>query len=266
VRSSKDLTQLDRSDQSLCFLIQQADTWTSYHLITPNTPHTPQLQPIRIHHFLSRTQQNLSIIGSQDEIGKGKYGSALGQYAYNSATYKISLCQAPCSEPLCCCVSVLCFCPVQVHMRRRVLNHVEPGSGWSNYICCQGQFGGCCCIQPGSLGESTCPVPCMCLEACCCPGAAVSASTNVIRQKYSLGLDEDDVRLIRCNNCLFFLSAGLSCVAMITDCEADDFLAAVVNCISDVVFLSVSGCMTAQMHHEMKARESSSPDTQRMLR
>jgi hypothetical protein len=195
---------------------------------------------------------------SQDEI-KGKYGSALGPYANKDNKYDITMCQAPCREPLCCCVSMACFCPVQVYMRHRVLNHVTPDSGWSNYICCQGMFGGCCCIQPGKLGESTCPLPCMCLEACLCPGAAVSATSGVIRERYMLGLDEDDVRLIRCSNCLFYFSFILSCISMCTECEGDDTLASIVNCISEVVFCSVSGCMTAQVHHEMKMKETSSP-------
>jgi len=195
---------------------------------------------------------------SQDEI-KGKYGSALGPYANQADKYDITMCQAPCREPLCCCASMACFCPVQIYMRHKVLNHVTPDSGWSNYICCQGMFGGCCCIQPGSLGESTCPLPCMCLEACLCPGAAVSATSGVIREKYMLGLDEDDVRLIRCSNCLFYFSFILSCIARCTECEGDDVLANIVDCISDVVFLSVSGCMTAQVHHEMKLRDTPSP-------
>jgi hypothetical protein len=159
-----------------------------------------------------------------------------------------------------------CFCPVQVYMRHRVLNHVNPGSGWSNYRCCQGYFGGCCCLQPGELCEESCPIPCMCLEACLCPGAAVSSSSFVIRERYGLGLDEDDVRLIRCNNCLFFFSFFLNCIAACTDCEADDALANIVDIISDVVFCCTSGCMTAQMHHEMKVRETSSPMRQSMTR
>ena len=195
---------------------------------------------------------------TQDEM-KGKYGQSLGQYAGYQNKFDISLCQTPCREPLCCCVSALCLCPAAIHMRKKALNHVNPGSGWSDYECCQGMYGGCCCLQPGSMGESTCPLPCMCLEALCCLGPAVSATSNVVREKYQLGLDEDDVRLIRCSNCLFYFSFILSCIAMCTDCEGDDALASVVNCISDCVFVSVAGCMTAQVNHEMKLRETSSP-------
>jgi hypothetical protein len=107
----------------------------------------------------------------------------------------------------------------------------------------------------------------MCLEAFLCPGAAVSATSNVIRERYALGLDDDDVRLIRCTNCLFYFSICLSCLACLTECEGDDALAHAVNAISDVVFCCVSGCMTAQVHHEMKVRDGSpSPSQQRMLR
>ena len=232
-----------------------------------------------------------------DELN-GKYGHAYSKFANNTVnTYDISMCQgrftikhilvintkrnsgltinsyslpnnskAPCSEPLCWCTSMVCFCPVQVYLRHRVLNHVNPDSGWSNYICCQGYFGGCCCIQPGNMGENFCPLPCMCLESFLCPGPAVSASSNVIRERYSLGLDEDDVRLIRCSNGLFYCSVCLYIVALITDCEADDAVANVVDLISDIVFCCVGGCMTAQVHHEMKMRENSSPLRQFMKR
>ena len=192
---------------------------------------------------------------TQDEI-KGKYGDAFGPYKDYGNNFDISLCQAPCREPLCCCTSTICLCPAQVFMRHKALNHVNPGSGWSDYKCCQGYFGGICCFQPGQMCESTCPVPCMCLESCICPGPAVSATSNLIREKYRLGLDEDDVRLIRCSNCLFYFSFILSCIAMCTDCEGDDAVASAVDCISDGVFLSVAGCMTAQVNHEMALRKN----------
>jgi hypothetical protein len=201
-----------------------------------------------------------------DEM-KGKYGGALGPYAANESKYEITMCQAPCKEPCCCLVSMVCFCPVQIYMRHRVLNHVDPGSGWSNYKCCQGMFGGCCCLQPGKMGESKCPCPCMCLESCICPGAAGSATSNVIRQRYMLGLDQDDVRLIRCNNCLQIFACLFTIVAMCTPCDGDDAIAQIINIIADAVFCGVSGCMTAQCHHELKKRDAmASPDAQRMER
>lgn len=202
---------------------------------------------------------------SPDELSKGKYSNAFGAYADNPNNFDISLCQTPCKEPLCCAASALCLCPAAMFMRHKALNHVNPGSGWSDYICCQGYFGGCCCLQPGSMGESTCPIPCMCLEACICLGPAVSATSNVIRERYQLGLDADDVRLIRCSNCLFCFSVILNIVSSCTDCEGDDTLAAIVDCISDCVFISVAGCMTAQANHEMKIKESSSSPVSQLM-
>lgn len=197
----------------------------------------------------------------------GKYGGAYAPFINNRSTFDISMCQAPCREPLCWCASIACFFPVQVHMRHKALNHVEPGSGWANYRCCQGYFGGCCCIQPGQMGEQTCPLPCMCLEALVCPGAAVSATSNVIRERYQLGLDEDDVRLIRCSNFLQMFAICLTCISRCTDCEGDDALAHIVNGIADVVFCCVGGCMTAQVHHEMIVRDRiGAPQKERMDR
>lgn len=162
---------------------------------------------------------------------------------------------------------MLCYCPVQVWLRHKALNHVEPGSGWSNYRCCQGYFGGCACLQPGQLGEESCPLCCMTLESCLCPGLAVSATSMVIRHNYGLGLDEDDVRLIRCSNCLQIFACVCHLIACMTDCEADDKVACVVDMIADVVFCSVAGCTTAQCHHEIKLRENmSAPQRQRMDR
>jgi len=203
---------------------------------------------------------------TQDEV-KGKYAGAFGPYAENENKFDISLCQAPCREPLCCVASSLCLCPAAIYMRHKALNHVNPGSGWGDYKCCQGYFGGCCCLHPGEMGESTCPVPCMCLESFCCIGPAVSATSNVIRERYHLGLDEDDVRLIRCSNCLFYFSFIVTCIAMCTECEGDDYFASIVNCISDGVFLSVAGCMTAQVNHEIGLRDNvASPERQAMSR
>mmetsp|Transcript_2582 Transcript_2582/g.3875 ORF Transcript_2582/g.3875 Transcript_2582/m.3875 type:complete len:214 (+) Transcript_2582:128-769(+) len=202
---------------------------------------------------------------SQDEM-KGKYGAAYGPYIDNNRNFDVSLCKTPCKEPCCWLGSMACLCPAAIHMRYKALNHATPGSGWSNYKCCQGYFGGCCCLQPGSMGESTCPICCMCLEAFLCTGPAVSATSNVIREQYSLGLDDDDVRLIRCSNCLFYLSCICNIVACLTDNEEIDSAAHCIDLLADVVFCCVSGCMNAQTHHEIKVREAQSPIMNTMQR
>lgn len=191
----------------------------------------------------------------------------LAAFADKHQTFDISMCEVPCSEPCCCLGTMLCYCPAQILMRHRALNHVHPGSGWSNYKCCQGYFGGCLCLQPGHLCEENCPVPCMCLESCICPGLAVSATSFVIRQEYQLGLDADDIRMIRCNNCLQIFSCVFTIFAYCTECQCDDQAARMIDCIADAFFCAMSGCMTAQVYHEIKLRERmTAPKRERMDR
>lgn len=205
-------------------------------------------------------------LGEDERDKGGRHAKLLSPYVNLDESFDISLCEATCREPHMCCASILCFCPMQVYMRHRILNHINPGSGWSNYSCCQGMYGSWYCLQPGSMGESTCPVPCMFLEACVCPGPAVSTSSIMIRKRFSLGLDKDDVRLIRCGNCLFISEQCLRCISKFTDKNADESVASIVSCISDIIFLSVSGCMTAQVYREIEKREMSSPTKQSMSR
>jgi hypothetical protein len=80
------------------------------------------------------------------EERKGKFGDLWEQYADNEQTFKVKLCSAPCAEPCCWITSMVCYPCAQYKLRYKALNHVEPGSGWNNYKCCQGMFGGCFCI------------------------------------------------------------------------------------------------------------------------
>lgn len=192
---------------------------------------------------------------SAEEMGKGKYGQAYSQYADNSQMYRVTMCRAPCAEPACWCASMICLPCAQVKMRHKALNHINPNSGWSDYSCCQSKFGGCCCIQPGNMGEESCPVPCAILEAFLCCGLATSVNSMLIRDQYSLGLDEDDARLIRCSNCLMCFATILNCIGICFDWDGEEACKSIVNCVADVTFCCVSGCMTAQVYHEIKERE-----------
>lgn len=206
----------------------------------------------------------------QSEIGI-QSGSNYGKYNQNETTFDISMCQAPLKECPSWVGSMLFFPCAQYSLRYKALNHIERGSGWDNYICCQGYMGGVCCINPGSMGEKSCPQMCMCLEACCCPGLAVSATSMLVRDRYSLGLDDDDVRLIRFNNCLQCFVAVANCAVCIfslvsgddscRDNEAMDAL----NCFADTVFCCISSCMSAQVHHEIKVREGQTAPVKQIM-
>ena len=71
---------------------------------------------------------------------------------------------------------------------------------------------------------------------------------------YELTPDECDNRLIRFNNCIQLLS----CICHIIAIFNRDFqqLAALIDLIADIVFLSTAGCMTAQVNYEIKYREA----------
>mmetsp|Transcript_125 Transcript_125/g.430 ORF Transcript_125/g.430 Transcript_125/m.430 type:complete len:197 (+) Transcript_125:298-888(+) len=164
--------------------------------------------------------------------------------------------EAPFKSPCCCLLGgcpFTCLCTT-FHMRYKALNHVTPGSGWDHYICCQGYFPKCCCFTPGSCGEKSLPRTCMCCEACCCPGIAISSTRFVIMDNYALTPDVCDNRLIRFNNCIQILS----CICHILACIDGTFreAAQIVDCIADVVFFTTAGCMTAQTNFEMDYRSS----------
>ena len=106
----------------------------------------------------------------------------------------------------------------------------------------------------------------MCLEGLCCPGMAVSASQGMMMQQYNLGLDEDDVRLIRCNNCLQFLACIASLLNICIDCPGDDAVVSIINLAADIMFCCVSGCMTARTYHEIVEREKEAPEKYKMER
>ncbi len=95
---------------------------------------------------------------------------------------------------------------------------------------------------------------------------AVSASQGLVMQQHNLGLDEDDVRLIRCNNCLQMFAFVASCLSICIDCEGEDTCVSIINAVADIMFCCVSGCMTARTYHEIKEREASAPEKYRMER
>jgi len=194
-----------------------------------------------------------------NELGKGKYGTVYGDFADKPEKFQITLCQAPCQETGCYCASMFCLLCAQMKMRKQVLEHVNPGSGLSDYKCCQGFYRGCCCCQPGKCGEKTCPCPCLCLEVFFCPGPAASATSLVLRKQYNLGLDQDDVRLIRCNNCIYCTSIILSCLTICIQSEALDIGAHFARVISNCVFCCTASCMMGQAKREMDFRNGKVP-------
>ena len=133
-------------------------------------------------------------INDDDAMGSGR--AANGEHSKDNDKFQITMRQAPCKEPACCLGTLFCCWYSQEAMREKVLNRVNPSNGLDDYICCQGIYSRCCGYQPGECGEKTCPFPCMCIETCLCPGPAAYAPSLVLRRKYRLGLDKDDVSML----------------------------------------------------------------------
>lgn len=156
----------------------------------------------------------------------------------------------------------------------------------TKYSCFQGYFN-CCCFRAGSCGEQSCPELCLCFESCCCNSLAISATRAMVNSfpltlpylnptppqpnptpsfprfssticlfsamihciqvmdQYELQSDPCDNRLIRCNNCLQILACFCDILAIID--ESFRGLAFFFDHLADLVYHTVSGCMTAQV-------------------
>ncbi len=168
-------------------------------------------------------------------------------YGGRANRFAVNLGDACTTEPACCCLGFWCPYPTIYKLRSDYLR-----GDMSRYTCCQSQFHFCSCFKPGHMGERDCPEACLCLEVCFCPGLSISATRISLMNDYQLGSDPFDRRLIRFSNCLQCMSCICSCAAIFVP-ECRD-AARMVRRIADCVFWSVLGCMSAQVHHEMKIR------------
>ena len=131
----------------------------------------------------------------------------------------------------------------------------------SKYVCCQGYVVcpcNCCrmCFHPGSCGERSCPRLCLCVESCCFNGFAVSTNRLHIQQKYNLSSDPCDYRMMVFNNWLQLLSCVLDIFALVSNNNSIRDLAMILDWISDIVYFSISGCMTAQAAVELDYQQN----------
>ncbi|DAZ93958.1 TPA: hypothetical protein N0F65_001093 [Lagenidium giganteum] len=167
--------------------------------------------------------------------------------------FTVDMMSAPKTDPGCCLASCLCPCCAQIYIRRKALNY-----DMTKYSCCQGYMDGIMpCIKSGQCGEQSCPTCCLCLESFCCNGCAVSATRMMVMDRYDLRPDEMDNRIIRCNNCIQMFSVICDCLAICIT-ELRD-VAQILDCIAQCTYMSVQGCMTAQVNVELNRREQYPP-------
>ena len=157
------------------------------------------------------------------------------------------LSNACCTDPGCCLAGFFCPCCTLFKLRYDYLR-----GDMSQFLCCQGLWGGCLCLRPGRMGEKSCPELCLACEVILCPGLSISATRMSMMQSYQLQSDPFDRKLIRFSNCLQMLSCLCTTVAIcVPECQN---CARMTEKIADLVFWSVLGCMSAQVHHEMAVR------------
>ena len=111
-------------------------------------------------------------------------------------------------------------------------------------------FSGCCIWQSGKIGKVNSPY--MSLKACLCPGIVVSITSAFIWKEHRLGLDTDNICLIRCNNCLQIFFASSLAVPCSLNVKETIYVLVLWTVLLDVAFTVGSDCSTSQTYHEIK--------------
>lgn len=145
--------------------------------------------------------------------------------------WKHEMFAAPTKAPHQCLYGCCCICCASYQQRIELLDFTgEP------YICCAGL---CPC---GPLGEPQ-ERSCLFLEACCCPGMALSGNRFFIQTRFDRENTACDDCIITCS-CLFYFA--VQCAQCFCDVPPElEFLA-------DCVVMTVDGCMHAQQHLELQ--------------
>lgn len=180
---------------------------------------------------------------------RGRYKTWNGENVFQT-----SMMNAPCVNfPMSCCWCMGQFIPLTCTCTQYALRVKALEGDMTKYSCFQGYFN-CCCFRAGSCGEQSCPELCLCFESCCCNSLAVSATRAMVMDQFDLQSDPCDNRLIRCNNCLQLLACFCDILAMID--ESFRALAFFFDHLADLVYHTVSGCMTAQVAHELNFQKT----------
>mmetsp|Transcript_44840 Transcript_44840/g.129587 ORF Transcript_44840/g.129587 Transcript_44840/m.129587 type:complete len:210 (-) Transcript_44840:110-739(-) len=157
-----------------------------------------------------------------------------------SGTWKVELHEAPMAAPLQCCFGCFCTCCAAYQQRNELLDLTgEP------YVCCSGL---CPC---GPLGEPQ-DRKCLVLEACCCPGLALSGNRFMVQTRF-------DKMNTACDDCILTTVCLCDCVVTIGSAVYEDFPEEI-KVATDCLVMATNGCMHAQQHVEIREIEKSGYD------
>jgi hypothetical protein len=187
------------------------------------------------------------------EDTRGRYKTFWG-----ANTFQVSICSVITSCPgggFPCCIwfsgsSIPGLCGIaQYFLRRKVLKN-----DLSKYTCFQGYYNYLPCVKSGSCGESQYPEILLCFESMCCSSFAMSASRMYVMEMHDISSDPCDYRLIRLNNGLQMFSCFCDLLSIFHERIAE--LARIIDCVADVAYICVSGCITVQVSHEVDHQNS----------
>eukprot|EP00798_Chlamydomonas_sp_ICE-L_P023030 gene23030-30224_t len=144
----------------------------------------------------------------------------------------------------CCYATWCCYC-ASYQLRKQALY-----GDMTRYTCCNGMF-----PCSGRCGEKKCPRCCLCVEVTLCFASSVAATRFMIQ-------DELRIKNSKCDNCIIgtmialeYLACICHIVACITGSGEIQQAAQIIQCIADIVWCSVCGCMQTQHKDELDTRD-----------
>lgn len=145
-----------------------------------------------------------------------------------------------------CCFATFCGWCASYSLRKQALY-----GDMSRYVCCNGA-----CPCSGRCGEQNNPECCLCLEVACCFAQSVASTRWMIQ-------DELRIQNTQCDNCIIgtmiaaqYLACLCSIAACLTGSEEIGDLAQFLDCIADILWYTVCGCMQTQHKAEMDNRDA----------
>mmetsp|Transcript_19428 Transcript_19428/g.54306 ORF Transcript_19428/g.54306 Transcript_19428/m.54306 type:complete len:271 (-) Transcript_19428:1711-2523(-) len=144
----------------------------------------------------------------------------------------------------CCYATWCCYC-ASWQLRKQALH-----GDMSRYICCNGL-----CPCSGRMGEQSAPGCCLCLEVVLCFAQSVASTRWMIQ-------DELRLQTTKCDNCIIgtmialqYLACLCHIAACITGSGELQEIARLVDCLADLMWCTVCGCMQTQHKIELDERD-----------
>eukprot|EP00877_Chromochloris_zofingiensis_P000130 jgi/Chrzof1/10117/Cz04g29110.t1 len=121
----------------------------------------------------------------------------------------------------------------------------------SRYLCCQGS-----CPCSGRMGEQNCPEFCLCMEVFFCFAQSVASTRWTIQDELQIQTTDCDNCIIGTMVCMQYFACICSIVACLTGSDEINDLAQLLDCVADILWCTVCGCMQTQAKAELDVRDA----------